>query len=258
MAVNDGRELSLYSTARKALHLAKTTDEIREIHDRAEAARQYARRACDRVMEMDAAEIRVRAERRLGELLIEMKNKKLIVRNGKANRKLGQFLQSDLKIPNSTIRQARALGAVPLSNFEAGLSDWRRRYESATNIPLPLTDIRDRAVYNQKFKRIERYKRLKSRVVDDSDAYDTPRTIDQIKVGDLLYAHLARYQQEGLHQALLMRLIALRFANAESVAQIRNLISVAQLKALDNLAGKLAAKVLPMLDRAINEEEIRP
>jgi hypothetical protein len=64
-----GGALSFYDTARRALAQAKNLGDVKDVADRATALKEYARRASDRILEIDAAELRIRAERRLGEML---------------------------------------------------------------------------------------------------------------------------------------------------------------------------------------------
>jgi hypothetical protein len=63
-----------YLTAcRAALAACRNAGEVKEVRNRATALEEYARRAKDKTLEADAYEIRARAERRLGEMLIEQK-----------------------------------------------------------------------------------------------------------------------------------------------------------------------------------------
>jgi hypothetical protein len=61
--------LAHYDAACKALAAAVAVDEVQNIRAKADAVRVYAKQAKNRQMEVDAAEIRIRAERRLGELM---------------------------------------------------------------------------------------------------------------------------------------------------------------------------------------------
>jgi hypothetical protein len=63
--------LTQYGIACRALAAARTIDEVKNVRNKAEALRAYALQAKNRELEIDAAEIRIRAERRLGELQAE-------------------------------------------------------------------------------------------------------------------------------------------------------------------------------------------
>jgi len=62
-------ELTLYDNARELLAKCVKIDEVLEMQDWADMAQEYARRAKDRTMQAKAITIRLRAERRLGELI---------------------------------------------------------------------------------------------------------------------------------------------------------------------------------------------
>jgi hypothetical protein len=74
--------LPYYDQACQALAKAKVLDEAKEIRDRAEAMRAYARQSQNTQLEADAFEVRKRAERRLGELIAEEKEQRGLASGG--------------------------------------------------------------------------------------------------------------------------------------------------------------------------------
>ena len=63
--------LARYDAAKRALAELVNIDEVKLIRDKAIAIQEYARRAQDKQMELDACRYRLQCERRAGELLAE-------------------------------------------------------------------------------------------------------------------------------------------------------------------------------------------
>jgi hypothetical protein len=76
-------ELQFYDAAKAALAKAKRVDEVKKIHNKAAAMKAAAKIAKDKDLEADAHEIRMRAERRLGELMGEQKEKHGLNKGGR-------------------------------------------------------------------------------------------------------------------------------------------------------------------------------
>lgn len=126
-----------YDEACKALAKAKSVDEAKSIKDKAEALRAFARIAKNRQLEIDAAEIRIRAERRLGELIAEQK--KTVGLNpgtrlkGKTAGNIGGRVErppiiptlKDAGIDKDLSSHAQKLAAIRDEEFEVGLRNWR-------------------------------------------------------------------------------------------------------------------------------------
>ena len=67
-------QLVKYDEARRALQLASSVDEAKEIKDKAEALRSYAQQRGDIEMERWVAEIKLRAVVRIGELSADLED----------------------------------------------------------------------------------------------------------------------------------------------------------------------------------------
>jgi phage N-6-adenine-methyltransferase len=115
-----------YEAARRALALAKSVDEVKEIHDRAEALRAYARQAKNKELEIDAAEIRIRAERRLGQLLRQTEKAKGRLLRGRQQRpREAVATLAEVGVSKDLSSRAQKLADVPEVVFDRKLEAWR-------------------------------------------------------------------------------------------------------------------------------------
>ncbi len=123
--------LARLETARRLLADVRSVHDAKAIHDFAEAARVYARQArLGLEAQNDAAEIRLRAERKLGELLASMDKHP----GGNVNRSLRATGWSeqptrlhDLGISKSQSSRWQAIAAVPTHVFDQHLADVREQ-----------------------------------------------------------------------------------------------------------------------------------
>lgn len=124
-----------YDAACTAIAEAKSIDEARDIRDKSEAVRCYARQAKNKQLEVDAAEIRLRAERRLGEILRDTPKATGGTHGGRPT-KLGAKQEpsfnapptlADMGIDKKLSSRAQKLAAVPEPEFENQIAGWRDR-----------------------------------------------------------------------------------------------------------------------------------
>ena len=121
--------LQHYDTMRRELALCCTVDEVKEVKDRARAAEIYKRQIHDTEAERQLAQIRIRAERRLGELLKEMADKgerQTRGQAGKIKKSPESILSpklSDLGISKDESSKYQKLANIPEEDFEQVISE---------------------------------------------------------------------------------------------------------------------------------------
>lgn len=123
------RHLAKYEAARTALAEAHQIDEVKDIRDKAEAMAAYARQAKDTELIQWATEIKVRAERRAGQMLSDS----LPVTRGREN--VAKSLKSsgshdttpaatlaDIGVSKDQSSRWQKLGAMPEDQFETAVA----------------------------------------------------------------------------------------------------------------------------------------
>src|SRR3990167_582870 len=111
-----------YDAARRALAEAHSIDEVKAIRDKAEAMRAYARQAGDTEMQVWVAEIKLRAERRAGEMLKEMTATGERASRGKPSEMSPDVTLTDLGIDRKEASRWQQEAELPEAEFESWLA----------------------------------------------------------------------------------------------------------------------------------------
>jgi hypothetical protein len=132
-------QLVKFEAACRALAECKAVDEVKSWADKAAAMQAYGRMAKDKTLEIDASEIRIRAERRLGEMLSHQKSEGGLSK-GAAGVGINQHSAKEVRssvttapkladagISKDLSSRAQKLAAVPEAEFEAEVGAWRER-----------------------------------------------------------------------------------------------------------------------------------
>ena len=115
-------KLVKYDAARRALAAAQSVDEVKDIRDKAEAMRAYARQAGDKELQWWAAEIKLRAERRAGEMLKEMSDLgERVDAHGGAQKSSNKVQLDSIGVTNPQASRWQQEASVPDGEFEEWL-----------------------------------------------------------------------------------------------------------------------------------------
>lgn len=133
-------ELIQFDTAYRAIMIAKDVDEVKQIRDKAEALRLYLKKQGESLeMQNTCAEIRLRAERRAGELLKDMRENGKRADSGEYHGNQYQngsshdvTTLSSLGVTKMQSSRFQAVASIPESIFEAGIIDIKVRREELT------------------------------------------------------------------------------------------------------------------------------
>jgi N6-adenosine-specific RNA methylase IME4 len=124
-------QLVHFDTARKELALAQSIDEVKDIRDKAEALRQYIRQqGASLEMQNQAAEIKIRAERRAGEMLAEMEE----IHPGGDQAKLHDVTLPDLGITRIQSHRWQLEASLPEEILEQHIAEVKAQGKELTSI----------------------------------------------------------------------------------------------------------------------------
>jgi N6-adenosine-specific RNA methylase IME4 len=107
---------------------------VKEIRYVAGAMRAYAKQAKNKTLEIDAAEIRIRAERRVGELIEAQREAVGLAKPGRKSIGVHEtpITLTEAGIDKALAKRARTFAAVDGHAFENLIDEWRRRVQAET------------------------------------------------------------------------------------------------------------------------------
>jgi N6-adenosine-specific RNA methylase IME4 len=136
-------ELARYDRACRALAEARSVDEVKDVRDVAMAMKLYAKQAKNRDLEADAYELRVRAERKLGEMIAAQKETVGLATGGQPyqRKSTGTAAEPVAPPPTPTLAEAgidkklssraQKISAIPSVKFEEMVAEGREEVQRA-------------------------------------------------------------------------------------------------------------------------------
>ena len=119
-------QLVRYEQARTALAECQRVDEVKDIRDKAEAMAAYARQAKDTELIQWATEIKVRAERRAGEMLNDGASRGELAQRGRPRHSDEKpFTVTDLGIDENQSKRWKGLANMSEDHFETAIATAR-------------------------------------------------------------------------------------------------------------------------------------
>lgn len=127
--------LALFETARQALAQARNVDEVMAVRDQAERLKLYAKQAKDRTLVADAAEINLRAERKLGGMIASAKAAGEIAegrprKKGTESEQFSRVTLEEAGIDRKLSAKSQKIAALPESAFEETINQARDKIVS--------------------------------------------------------------------------------------------------------------------------------
>lgn len=131
-------QLVRYEQARRALAECQRVDEVKDLRDKASAMAAYARQAQDTTMVLMAQEIKVRAERRAGEMLRQLSDAgdRHTGRNDsrvESHDATPRPTLDDIGITKDQSSRWQSIAAIPSEIFESVISDAKATEENLTS-----------------------------------------------------------------------------------------------------------------------------
>jgi N6-adenosine-specific RNA methylase IME4 len=142
------QKLIKYDAACQALAEAKRVDEVKDIRDMAIAVQAYARQAQNKELEADAVEIRMRATRRLGQLMEQQKETIGLNQGGRPSKTgvshtpVSSTLASQ-GINKNLAKNARKFSAPSEEEFDRLVTDAREAVSRATRTVMRQAEIEE-------------------------------------------------------------------------------------------------------------------